>query len=324
MPTNYFRNRPTNQKQPRADTVHDSVQIKNVAGIIQDAQIYERARERYTFAVNALGVSCNLYRKLVQGQMCSCMRNEIPEANCPCCFGVGYAGGYSQYGHEKYVLSAVSDDLLLHNVEMYDDENDEHLRPTPVVLQGETTGRMEVAGPIYLNGATAWDGYRLYGSTPPRFGGLLQAQFLPPGGDWVSLDTMGTYLESLGAAPWHTNFRLRVVFGNNSPDGRVPCSFHALHLKWQTGNDLVKIEQSSSTEVQNKLTDLGFVNLTSGLKFTMPDRPRVTTRDFFEKRDDGSRLKVTEAKVVDPSDVVLSQDLTLRLVQDTEILHKVF
>ena len=325
MPLVYLRNRPTNQAEPRDDTIHDIVDTIDTVGIIQSAQIYERTRARYQATVNSMGISCYLYRKMTQGRKCSCLRKKVPMNTCPSCYGTSWVGGYTQYGHEKYVIDSTINNLDLNNLEIADGPDDDHYRPSPVILEGDTAGSFEIAEDFEMNGALAYNGHVLYGELPPRYGGSIEPYFWnPTASGWSALSTMGTYLTSLGAAPWKFRTRIRVEMKNSSPNGSIPCTFQALHLKWQVGDDTIKIEQASFDEVKNKLTDLGFIDETQGYRYTMWHRPRVSSKDFLVKANDGTRLKITTVKMTEPSDVPLSQDLSLRPIQDTEILTRVF
>lgn len=329
MPVRYYRllskTGSQDQAAPGRETINDVVQIKNTTGIIQSAQIFERARERYKWAVNTLGVSCYLYRKLTQGRKCSCKKKDnIPSGMCPVCFGTGFVGGYLQYGHEKYVLDATAPLITLSGLETGDGPEDINLRPSPITLEQDAHGFVESGEDIQINGALAYDGFQLFYDLPARQGGQVTASFWD-GSSWQLLSTFQTYLDSLGSSPWKVTTRFRVDMYNYSDGGKLPCFFYGLHVKWRLADDVVKIEQATFQDMKNKLTDLGFVDASSGIQYTMNYRPRVSTRDFFVKASDGSRLKVTVAKMGDPADQPLWQDLTLRPIQeDAEILSKVF
>ena len=38
------------------------------------------------------------------GQVCSCVRNSVPDGNCPLCLGTGFVGGYEQIGISEQIL----------------------------------------------------------------------------------------------------------------------------------------------------------------------------------------------------------------------------
>jgi hypothetical protein len=325
VPVQYFRNRPTDQDAPHRDTIQDPIQTLDTPGIIQAAQIFDRARERYKWAVNALGISCYLYRKLTQGRTCSCTKKDnIPAGLCPICYSTGYVGGYLQYGHQKYVLDATSPRLELSNLEIADGVEDLELRPSPIVLERDNFGYVESGEDVEINGALSYDGYALYYDLPPRQGGQVNP-FFWDGRSWQPLSTFQAFLESLGVPPWTLKTRFRIEMNNNSANGEIPCLLQGLHVKWRVADDLIQIDQATYDPVRNKLTDLGFVDATSGLQYTTTYRPRISTRDFLVKVSDGTRLKVTVAKMGDPADQPLWQDLSLRPIQeDAEILSKVF
>jgi len=325
MPFRVLRNRPNNQAEPRGEDIQDSVQIKNVVGIIQDAQIYERTRERYKYAVASMGIDVYLYRKLLQGRKCSCVRAKIPADICPVCFSTGFVGGFLQMGHEKYILDSTAPLSITENVEIADGDEDDYLRPSPFVLEVDNYGYVEAGEPLLINGALSYDGYYLSAETPQREGGTVTPMFWnPTASGWQPLSTFQAYLTSTGPAPWTVSTRIRVEMQNNSTGGAVPCFFKGLHIKWRTGKDTVKIEQATFKDLPNKLTDLGFVNESSGISYTMEYRPRVSTRDFFVKASNGDRLKIVDATMGDPADQPLWQTLTLRPIQTTEVLSKVF
>ena len=327
MPVNYFRNRPENQAEPREKTIQDPVQTIASTQIIDSAQIWDRARERHKWAVNTLGISCFLYRKLTQGRTCSCTKKDnIPLGLCPVCYATSYVGGYSQYGHEKYTLDATAPLLTLSNIQIADGPEDINLRPSPFVLEGSSSsyGYIESGEDVEINSALSYDGYQLYYDLPPRLGGSVTASFWD-GVSWQPMLNFPAFLSSLGQPPWTLTTRFRVDMTNDSPEGKIPCFFYGMHVKWQIGEDSIKIEQAPPSVVRNKLTDLGFVDATSGLKYVMYYRPRVSTRDFFVRASDGLRLKVVEARMMDPADQLIGQDLSLRPIQeDAEILAKVF
>jgi hypothetical protein len=324
VPAKYLRIGGDDQAAPHRETIQDPVQIIDTLGIIDSAQIYDRIRERYRYAVNSLGITCYLYRKLVQGRPCTCMRNNIPQTKCPACFGSGIAGGWLQYGHEKFVLDASAPFLDLKNVGIADGKEDDHLRPSPITLQYSGSGAVESGEVIEINGALGYDGFVLFSETPPRYGGSITPYFLDASSSWQPLALFGEYLNSLGPPPWTLTTRFKVEMTNNSPDGEVPCYLSAMHVKWRTGNDIVKVEQASFSQAVNKLTDLGFINETIGAKYTMADRPSVSTRDFFIKANDGTRLKIVDARFVSPADQTVSQDLSLRPILSSEGLAMVF
>lgn len=325
MPVRYYRVGAKNQSTPNQDTIQDTVQTLDTPNIIIDNQIFERARERYKYAVNTFGVSCYLYRKLTQGRQCSCKKKDnVPLGLCPVCYGTGYVGGYLQYGHDKYVMDSTLGVLTLVGVEIADGSEDLNLRPSPMVLERDAHGFVESGEEVVINNALSYDGYQIYYDLPARQGGQVSASFWN-GSTWQPMVNFPAFLAALGKPPWTVSTRFKVDMYNNSDGGKLPCFFYGMHVKWRTGNDIVRIEQATFQDQRNKLTDLGFVDASSGILYTMPYRPRVSTRDFFVKASDGLRLKVTQAKMGDPMDQPLWQDLTLRPVQDdSEILSKVF
>jgi hypothetical protein len=325
VPVQYFRNRPSDQAAPHRDTIQDPIQTLDTPGIIQSTQIFDRARERYKWAVHALGISCYLYRKLTQGRPCSCLKKDnIPAGLCPICYATGYVGGYLQYGHQKYVLDSTSPRLELFNLEIADGDEDIELRPSPIVLERDSFGYVESGEDVEINGALSYDGYALYYDPPPRQGGEA-TPFFWDGRSWQPLSTFQAFLDSLGPPPWTLKTRFRIEMTNNSANGQIPSFLQGLHVKWQIADDLIQIEEAPFEPVRNKLTDLGFIDATSGLHYTTTYRPRISTRDFLVRASDGLRLKATAVKVWSPADIPLWQDISLRPIQDdAEILSKVF
>ena len=327
MPTRYIRpSNATNPLEPREDVVQDPSQTKRTTQIIHDAQIYERTEERYAKAIETFGVECYLYRRLVQGRRCSCMAHDhVAGDRCAACYGVGIVGGYSQYGHEKYVLDSTAPSLVLSGMEIWDDKEYAHIKPTPIVLEQATKGFIESGETVHINGALQYDGFRIYSRTPAEFGGVVTPYFWnPTTSAWVELATFQAYLDSLGPAPWTLETRFRVDVENYSPEGRMEVSFYALHVKWKTGKDIVKVEQASYSDITKKLTDMGFVNASSGIRYTCNPRPQILDTDFLVKRGTGERIKVTEVKRGDPGDRALWQDLSIRPIQQNETFYEVF
>lgn len=319
----YFRNRPTNQAAPNADTVQDPSQEIRPAQIIRDNQIYERAEARYAKAIEGIAVQCALYRRIVQGRRCTCRdTHDIPSGKCPVCYGVGLVGGYLQYGHEKYVLDGSDRRITLSNLEVWD--NVEDMRPAPIALEKSPRGFVEGGEPIFINSALGYDGYRIY-TRLPKGGGLVTPYYLRPSdGTWDLLDNLPTYLTSLGAAPWTLQTRFKIVLENYSPGYLDPTFFYALHVKWKVGEDIVPVEQASYSDITKKLTDLGFINALSGIHWTCNPRPQILDTDFMLKVNTGERFKVVEPQKNDPGDRPLWQDLVMRPVQSEEILAEVF
>jgi hypothetical protein len=321
----YLRRNPTNPDQPRSDTIYDPSQTKRTVQIIKDAQIYERVEERYAKAIETFGVDCHLYRRLFQGRPCSCVdRSGIPSDRCPVCYAVGIVGGYEQYGHTKYTLDSTAPFSDLDGVEVWDDEEYADIRPTPIVLEKDARGVL-TGERVYINSALAYDGYKLYGIYPSEYGGELIPYFLDTStGTWKNLSMFGDFLLGLGKPPWTLETQFRVEFKNYSPNGDVPLYFQGLHVKWKTGKDILKVEQAQFSEIAKKLTDLGFVTSISSMKFTVNPRPKILDTDLIVKINSGERYKVTAVNRGDPGDRALWQDLSIRPVQEHEILSEVF
>jgi hypothetical protein len=84
------------------------------------------------------------------------------------------------------------------------------------------------------------------------------------------------------------------------------------------------VEQAQFSEIAKKLTDLGFVTSISSMKFTVNPRPKILDTDLIVKVNSGERYKVTAVNRGDPGDRALWQDLSIRPVQEHEILSEVF
>lgn len=293
--------------------------------MIQDNQIYDRVRERYNHAVDALGISYYLYRAKTMGKACSCIREEAqsktPKNLCPVCYGIGLVGGYEQYGCEKYTLEPTDKLLMLNNVKLLGTSPDgQDIRPTVAQLVGSQYGKIETA-PIYINQATGYKGYEMNWYTSKKYGSTCTAYFLPSGEvTWRSLDTFGDYLDDNPTF----EMKLKVEFQNVSPNYSVPLTFQVLHLKWQRTTDTIKIEQSKYMDKSKMLLDSGFVDETTGITYTMSYTPTTSTRDFMERVSDGKRFKITDRSVVAPGDNLIHQTMSMRVIQESEILNRVF
>lgn len=266
-------------------------------------QMIERAK-------NALDVNpffMNVYFKLHSGKRCSCWgKGETPDGYCVSCFKSGYVGGYDKYRCQTDLIDSTHSDLSLVNVQP---DYKSGRVPIPLTLISKATaGIIEVAVKLQPN-AGILDLWKVYASDTT---GSSVTVFVksPTERSWTKATE-----ESVQARLQSGILLIRVEMKRDTTE-TAPPFLKAIRLRYQLQPGDIRVKMNIPLGDDSfQLQDLGIFETFQTLTFFTDNTLSVVrNEDVIVNPRDGRRFMITNVRLFNPSNTIVSWLLTGRFV----------
>ena len=289
---------------------------------VEQLRYWSRVRQHNDLLLHVNPFAAQLWLRLEEGQACTCVKSttEMADKKCSICYGTKIVGGYEKWGYET-----ISIDYQYRNLELepYKLRIKTELRPNRVVLdRGHESGEIltpYIQPPVNLG----WVGF--YADDY-----VYDADHSGVEYEWQEIGkTNWNPIETFPALATVERFvKFRITLWRDSRNVKSPV--------WgmiQVRNQISAVtELSLSRENPPRRKDrsrdtYGNSEEEGGLRYWTTKAPLITDDWFIELQTgdrENKRYRIVEFTQSEHGDEMLSQHLSLRILQPGEIYYKVF
>jgi len=309
MATKEYIETRTRATNPLLDTEYNARKIMK-------EQLLPIVKERNMSVVDTDKVLFHFYQRLLSGRRCSCWGIEAgPDSLCTACWGVGLVGGYNKFGCLTEIIDVTSPSTVMVNVIP---DYSLQMRPVPFSLLGTATkGYIVTDIPIRKNVGIV-ESIDTYTGNLEEGNSLIFEIYDQTGVRWLTLNH-----ENLESLLTQNKLTMRITFKRINPEINLPL-LNNIYIRYRIREDItIKADVPTYSESKT-LAEFGIFEsintispwLDSTISVVTPeDFMVVKSTDKASNLEEGQRWKVTEVKSNRPSGILISHDLTCRLVQ---------
>lgn len=301
-----------------------ATRIDHLEGVIRDhinEDLIPRVSEHHRISVETDPVEFLYFSRLTYGRLCSCWAetDAEPDDGCPICYGTGYVTGFKKWGCVWECLDVTAPCTTVNLAPNFELQS----RPTPwMLINGAYRGSIEWRVEL-KNNTGKLDALKLGAYTPRGTKvELFVREDSEPSYTQVTKSNAISAVESRlldeDDRPTVLWFKVKMTA---SPQAKKQPRFTYLHFRYRTKLDdelYISIDIPRDNE-SITLTEMGIHDSWQVLQLVFGKKlPNLQTRDFFVRRRDGRRWKLTELTPFRPEGHLVGYDGTARLVQAFE------